>query len=317
MKTITIQEYLLTYQDALVIDVRSPSEYSHARIPGAKSIPLFTDEERKVVGTTYKQVSRQDAIKIGLDYFGPKMRGFVEEIENTLKGDNQKPILVHCWRGGMRSDAVSWLLDLYGFNILKLDGGYKAFRGWVLNTFEQSYDFEIVAGRTGSGKTRFLHSKRQEGGAVIDLEGIASHKGSAFGHINMPIQPSQEYFENQLAVELYNLRRSKIWIEDESARIGQVSIPRKIYNQMQLANSFHLEIDMEERLKNIMSEYGDLPITELKASIGRIRKRLGGLECQNALAFLDVGEVESCFKILMKYYDKWYDRSMAVRDSID
>lgn len=314
MRTINIDEYISTYQDALVIDVRSPSEYSHARIPGAKSMPLFTDEERKVVGTTYKQVSRQDAIKIGLDYFGPKMRGFLEEIENILGHDNQKPILVHCWRGGMRSGAVAWLFDLYGFNILKLDGGYKAFRGWVLNTFEQSYDFKVVAGRTGSGKTKFLLSKREEGEAVIDLESIASHKGSAFGHINMPVQPSQEYFENQLAFELYNLRRSKIWIEDESARIGQVSIPRKIYDQMQLADSVHLEIDMEERLKNIMEEYGELPMQELKDAVSRIRKRLGGLECQNALAFLDVGDVASCFKILVKYYDKWYDRSMAARN---
>ena len=317
MQNISVEEYIVKYQHALVIDVRSPSEYAHACIPCAISLPLFTDDERKVVGTTYKQVSRQDAIKIGLDYFGPKMRGFVEEIENTLRSDIQKPIVVHCWRGGMRSGAVSWLLDLYGFNILKLDGGYKAFRGWVLSQFEVPYQFKLVTGRTGCGKTKYLHEVKKKGEAMIDLEDLASHKGSAFGHINMPTQPSQEHFENLLAMELSHHRDKEIWIEDESLRIGQVAIPRKIYDQMQAAESIHLEIDIDTRIQNIMQEYGNLPLTELKAAVVRIKKRLGGLECQNAIAFLDNGEIESSFRILMKYYDKWYDRSMEIRTATE
>ena len=165
VQKIHIEEFLLLAKEHPVLDVRSPGEYAHAHIPGALSFPLFSDEERKVVGTTYKQQSREDAIKVGLEYFGPEMRGMVERAESILAQHNKKrkaknkTLLVHCWRGGMRSGAVAWLLDLYGFEVYVLSGGYKVFRRWVLAQFERDFKFMMLGGYTGSGKTGMTDSR--------------------------------------------------------------------------------------------------------------------------------------------------------------
>lgn len=207
-----------------------------------------------MVGTAYKQESREKAIKLGLDFFGPKMRGMVEEVETLLRsrqGAGNDPggepssinncIYVYCWRGGMRSGAVSWLLGLYGFRVYTLAGGYKAFRHLALKTFAEPFELRILGGYTGSGKTALLEELEKKGETVIDLEKIACHKGSAFGNIKMPAQPSQEMFENILAEELRKKaspgpdrdtsgspsagRRLPLWLEDESQRIGNLNIP--------------------------------------------------------------------------------------------
>ena len=219
IQKITIEEFLILAGKHPVFDVRSPGEYNHAHIPAAFSLPLFSDEERKQVGTAYKQQSREAAIKIGLDYFGVKMRKMVEEaeklivngyslIENKQQTSNEQRtmnniVLVHCWRGGMRSAAVAWLLDLYGFKVYTLVGGYKAYRKWVLAQFEKNYNFNIIGGYTGSGKTLLLHELFKQNKTVIDLEALANHKGSAFGALGEKPQPKQEMFENMLAESLF------------------------------------------------------------------------------------------------------------------
>ena len=145
---LSITEYLKLSKDHPVLDVRSPGEFSHAHIPGAYSLPLFSDEERKVVGTAYKQENREKAIKIGLSYFGNKMVSMIEEVEKLIadrKHSNiSRSVLVHCWRGGMRSAGVAWLLDLYGFTVYTLSGGYKAYRNWVLKQFEGTYNIYVL-----------------------------------------------------------------------------------------------------------------------------------------------------------------------------
>src|SRR5450432_116198 len=171
IQRIPIDQFLSLSKDHPVFDVRSPAEFLHAHIPSAYNLPLFNDEERKIVGTTYKQQSRQQAIKTGLDYFGVKMRGMIEKAEEIIAGfrlpvtgtnmDREQPVttktvLVHCWRGGMRSAALAWLLDLYGYKVYTLAGGYKAFRNRVLRQFEEQYNFKILGGYTGSGKTGLL-----------------------------------------------------------------------------------------------------------------------------------------------------------------
>ncbi|GAA4337936.1 hypothetical protein GCM10023184_34030 [Flaviaesturariibacter amylovorans] len=201
----SVTRFLELLPGALLLDVRSPSEYAHAQLPGALSLPLFSDAERAQVGTAYKQVSREAAIKIGLDHFGPKMRAMIETVERTARARDlgeKPPICVYCWRGGMRSGAVAWLLDLYGFDVHVLDGGYKSFRNYVLETFTLPLPLRILGGYTGSGKTELLHELKTLGETVIDLEGLACHKGSAFGNIDMPPQPTQEQFENLLALEI-------------------------------------------------------------------------------------------------------------------
>ena len=200
---ITVGEFIKIPRGSfLLLDVRSPSEFAHAHIPSAHNLPLFIDEERKVVGTAYKQQSREQAIKIGLTYFGTKMNLMLEEVEqliaaNKLPQNNNKniTIVVHCWRGGMRSAGVAWLLDLYGYRVYTIVGGYKAFRNWALHQFTSVYKFKVIAGYTGTGKTELLHSLKQQGETIIDLEGLAKHKGSSFGNLLEVELPTQEMFE--------------------------------------------------------------------------------------------------------------------------
>ena len=332
IQKIQIEEFLALAQTNLVLDVRSPCEYTHAHIPNAISFPLFSDEERKIVGTAYKQKSREEAIKIGLDFFGVKMRKMVEEAEllagshkpvvstndSKLSATGSKTVLVHCWRGGMRSAGVAWLLDLYGFKVFTLIGGYKVFRNWALEQFEKKYSLKIAGGYTGSGKTYILHElKKTE--TVIDLEGLAHHKGSAFGNIGMPKQPSQEQFENKLAIELKLAHETQkpIWLEDESQRIGEVNIPINFWKQMRQNPLYFLDIPFEERLKHIVQEYGSLDKERMLNAIDRIKKRLGPLETKEAAAALVEDRTADCFRILLTYYDKWYFKAMYNREGLN
>lgn len=310
IQKLAIDDFLQLAQQHIVIDVRSPSEYSHAHIPGAYSLPLFTDEERKVVGTAYKQQSREDAIKIGLDYYGPKMRTMVEQAEAWLQDEKDKTILVHCWRGGMRSAGVAWLLDLYGFRVFTLAGGYKAFRNKVLAQFAVPYTFNIIGGYTGSGKTEVLH---KTGKHIIDLEAIAGHRGSAFGAIEGVEQPSQEMFENKLALALMQYEDKSIWLEDESQRVGNVNIPHALWKQMRHAQVYFLEVPFEERLKYIVKGYGNKNKEMLINAIMRIQKRLGPLETKTAINHLLEDNYTESFAILLKYYDKQYNKALQER----
>jgi tRNA 2-selenouridine synthase len=326
---ISPETFLQKQQFAPVLDVRSPSEFTHAHIPGAFSFPLFTDSERALVGTSYKQQSRESAIKIGLDFFGLKMRRMVEEAENIIsqtgnyQTESGKPaILVHCWRGGMRSAGVAWLLDLYGFEVYTLEGGYKRFRNWVLAQFEKEYPVRLLGGYTGSGKTDVLNALHQKGELVLDLEKIARHKGSAFGNLGMPAQPTQEQFENELATSLYLLMQKnnsdkEIWVEDESQRIGDVNIPIVFWKNMRKRKIAFLDISLEERLNYLVREYGKHEKERLVNAIIRIKKRLGGLETKEAVNALIEDRTADCFRILLHYYDKWYIKGLNNRDNLD
>jgi tRNA 2-selenouridine synthase len=335
IQRVSITEFLSLAENFPVLDVRSPGEFAHAHIPGAHSLPLFTDEERKVVGTAYKQQSKQVAVKIGLKYFGVKMVEMVETVEKLIKElqlktkKNEAPsnefqastVLVHCWRGGMRSAGVAWLLDLYGFKVYTLAGGYKGYRNWVLEQFEKAYSMHILGGYTGSGKTEVLKALQKRGYTVIDLEGIAHHKGSAFGAMGLPPQPSQEQFENILAGELvHGLAKSTsdesfdfqrtIWLEDESQRIGMVNIPSVLFQQMRKKKVYFLEIPFESRLDYITKHYGKFEKAELVNAVIRIKKRLGGLETKTAMNFLLEDDTKEAFRVLLQYYDKLYGKNL-------
>lgn len=319
IRKLDIAQFLLLAQQHPVLDVRSPGEFAHAAIPGAHSLPLFTDEERKVVGTAYKQQSREQAIKIGLDYFGPKMRPMVETVEALLQHRPDKTVLVHCWRGGMRSAGVAWLLDLYGFKVCTLEGGYKAFRNYLIAQFKKEWPMAIIGGYTGSGKTTLLQKLGRLGEAVIDLEALAAHKGSSFGHLGQPPQPSQEMFENLLGMALLQLDRNQpgktIWLEDESLRIGTLLIPNDFYKQMRRARCYFLEIPFAERLQYILKDYGKADRENLVHAVLRIQKRLGGLETKTAVNCLIENDLQGAFEILLKYYDKWYLKGLYNRDA--
>ncbi len=337
---VNIEEFMALSKAHPVLDVRSPGEFLHAHIPGAVSLPLFTDEERKVVGTAYKQESKQKAIKLGLEYYGVKMVKMVEEVEKIVASwqlpvaSKQKElpaatancVLVHCWRGGMRSAGVAWLLDLYGYKVYTLAGGYKAYRKWVLLQFEKEYPIRILGGFTGSGKTEALHALAKKELPVIDLEHLAHHKGSAFGSMGQPKQPSQEMFENVLAGELKSVDDKwkitaktdavpYLWLEDESQRIGEVNIPTVFFSQMRKKQVFFLNIPFEERLNFIVEQYGKFEKEKLVNAIIRIKKKLGGLETKNAINFLIEDNIKECFDILLTYYDKFYLKSLQNREN--
>lgn len=322
IKRIPIQDFIPLAHNHLVLDVRSPSEYAQAHFPSAFSLPLFSDEERKQVGTSYKQESRKNAIKIGLDFFGGKMKAIVEEVEQHLKEKKDHTVLVYCWRGGMRSGAIAWLLDLYGFKVYVLEGGYKTFRNWVIDTYSAPYSMRILSGYTGSGKTEILHALTPLGEAIIDLEQIAGHKGSAFGGLGLPAQESSEQFENKLSLKLYELsqsplRNNTIWLESESSRIGNVNLPHQFFNQMKAAPRLHIEIPFEARLDYVATGYGGFSTDLLIEAVQRIQKRLGGLETKNTIAFLEQNDVKNAFQYLLLYYDRFYDKSKSMFENAD
>jgi tRNA 2-selenouridine synthase len=333
---IEINRFIEMAQYYPVLDVRSPSEYNHAHIPGAHSLPLFTDDQRRIVGTSYKQQSRKHAIKIGLDFFGPNMRGMVEEVEKIVaerksakNGETEHAtILVHCWRGGMRSAAVAWLLDLYGFKVYTLAGGYKKFRHFVLDKLKENFPLTVLGGYTGSGKSKILEELKKKGEIVVDLESLANHKGSAFGAHGQPPQPSQEMFENLLAVELWRsmnkIRENensgkpyRIWIEDESQRIGLINLPQEFWLSLRRSPVFFIDIPFEERLNYIVKEYGWIETEKMVNAIIRIKKRLGGLETKTAVNCLLEGNIPGSFEVLLKYYDKHYKKGLNNRDDLD
>lgn len=327
VERISIETYLAKHRACLTLDVRSPGEYAHAHIPGARSLPLFSDAERAEIGTAYKRQSQPVAIKIGLRHFGPKLVPMVEQVEQWQRESGWRsglpaeapPLVVHCWRGGMRSAGVAWLLDLYGFRVMTIAGGYKAYRGWALQQMERPYPFAVIGGPTGSGKTEVLQELSRMGHAVLDLEGLASHKGSAFGNIGMPPQPSQEMFENLLAWRLHELMQDAqvapgekpVWVEDESRRIGDVNLSPVLYRHLRSSPLYLMDVPFEERLRHILKGYGKGEIERFVNAIIRIRKRLGGLEAKTAINHLLEGDMAEGFRVLLQYYDKWYAKGMT------
>lgn len=330
IESLHIEEFLKRSQGRLLLDVRSPGEYDHAHIPHARSLPLFTNDQRAIIGTAYKQQSREIAVNHGLDFFATHMKQMVAEFRTILEAQpapSDSEVFIHCWRGGMRSETVAWLLNLYGYKVYVLKGGYKSFRRWALQQFERKFAFSILGGYTGSGKTEVLEKLKEMGERVIDLEALASHKGSAFGSLGLPPQPSQEMFENMLAMALSanqfsNAQEDKtsdscrIWLEDESRHIGRIGIPSAVWALARESPLYFMEIPAEERLEFIIRQYGKFDKELLKESILHIQKRLGGLEAKNAVRFLEQGDIKSCFRILLAYYDKQYQHSLENRDEI-
>ena len=296
-----------------MIDVRSPGEFDRGHIPGARNLPLFTDEERAIVGTLYKQQGRDAAVLEGLRIVGPKLATIVEQAR-SLSPDGR--IRVHCWRGGERSGSVAWLLDKSGFaEVVTLKGGYKSFRNQVLASFAAPLDLRVLGGYTGTGKTETLHHLRAQGEQVIDLEGLANHKGSTYGAIGEAPQPTTEHFENLLwtATRACDAQRP-IWVEDESQMIGRVKLPDQFFANMRDALLFFAEMPVEERAARLVSDYGKYPKEQLAEATKRIEKRLGPQHCKAALAALDADDLFTVAVITLGYYDKTYLRGASLRD---
>ena len=293
----------------MVIDVRSPAEFDRGHLPGAVNMPLFNNEERAVVGTLYKQNGRAEALERGLGFVGPKMEGFVAHVRNERKG---RPLLIYCWRGGMRSSSFGWLMRTAGFPTAVVPGGYKAWRNEVHRILQQPFEFTILAGNTGSGKTQVLQELAALGHQTVCLETLANHRGSAFGSIGLGEQPTTETFENTLAQALHaSYPEQPIWLEDESISIGKVFLPQAFYARMQQANTVFLDVPFENRLTRLVDLYGSLPFDDLKEAFARLQKRMGGQHVKAALEFLEAGDIREAARMALIYYDKAYTHSFA------
>lgn len=313
IRRITFDELRQMPEPAPIADVRAPAEYIQGHLPGAFPLPLFTDEERARVGTTYKQKGREAAVLLGFEITGPKWAGYIEQ---AMRIAPQKKIVLHCWRGGMRSAAMAWALDLYGFEVYLLLGGYKAFRHWVLRHWDKEYNLMVVGGMTGSGKTRILRQLGLLGEQVIDLEDLAQHQGSSYGSVNRLVQPTQEQFENDLATALARLDpEKKIWIEDESQNIGKRLIPKPLWAQLRNSPLLDVRVPLEQRVDALVGEYGSLDKDFLVECTERIHKRLGPEQTTHAIAAIREHRMAEFIRIVLVYYDKTYRKGLSCRDS--
>ncbi len=297
-----------------IIDVRSPGEYDRGHIPNSINIPLFSNDERAQVGTIYKQQSKEAAIKKGYDFVEPNLDKFISQ--SSKVAPNGK-VIIHCWRGGMRSRSFAKHLSNNGFSDVRvIVGGYKTFRNLVLDSLASPFHLKVIGGYTGSGKTHILYELKKQGNQIIDLEKLANHKGSAFGGIGLGKQSTVEQFENNLYGELNKLNLNEpVYIEDESQNIGKIKIPTQFFKQIRSAKLYFIEIPREERAKHLVTEYARCDKELLAESIQNISKRLGGLNTQESLKFLEDENYYEVALISLHYYDKYYLKGMNARKS--
>jgi tRNA 2-selenouridine synthase len=299
-----ITEFLRLAEEIPVADVRSPSEFNTGHIPGAFNIPLFDDAERAEVGTRYKKEGRLKAVIEGIRLSGPSM---YSKLEQALRISVDGRLLVHCWRGGMRSEAMAWLFSLGDIDTEILDGGYKSYRHYLLRSLSENRKMIILGGLTGSGKTRILDHLAKSGMNIIDLEGIANHKGSAFGALGQPPQPTSEHFSNLLFEQWKKVDRNKaVWLEDESRNIGSVFMHEPFYLNMQKNPTIVLIMDVATRLPRLLEEYSCHSPEDLTASVLKISKRLGGEKTKEAIEAVQKSDFAKAIEISLQYYDRAY-----------
>jgi len=285
----------------ILIDVRSPKEYAKDHVPGAINLPLFTDEERHIVGLLYKQQGRDEAIIKGSKFYGDKVPSFLK----TMQQYKDKQIVVYCWRGGMRSETIASLFASVGYNVKKLQGGYKAYRAWVRKRFDDlQVECHVVHGLTGVGKTEKLQELN-----FLDLEACAGHKGSKFGHIGM--QPvTQKMFESRLLQHM----KPTIIVEGESRRIGDLFIPEPLWNAMKKGKHYTLTAPLQERVDRIMRDYG-AHINELINVTKTLRQPLSKKRITEICELFTTDPKQAITILLTEYYDVKYNT--GVHDEYD
>lgn len=308
----SIVEVFALQEHIPLIDVRAPIEFGQGHIPNAINLPILDNENRKLVGTCYKQNGHEAAVILGYKLVGPQ---FYLLVKQAYKLFPNKKIIINCYRGGLRSRIMANLLSTAGFEVYLLQGGYKKFRHWVLSTLNEPYQFNVLGGYTGSGKTVILKELAAKNIQVLDLEGLANHRGSAFGNLGMPEQPTNEMFENLIAVQLQKFDTKKtIWVEDESSLIGRCKVPKPIHERIRNSTLYFLEIDLEKRIENIVNEYGQFDKAILQQATQKLYKRLGDLRTREAIQLLDENNLSDWAKAMLIYYDKTYLFGVSKRE---
>ncbi len=309
METVKAEPFLRS--SALLIDVRSPGEFRQGHIPGAYNLPLFSDQERAQVGTVYRQQGREEALLVGLEQVGPKLALFVRELRPLTLDRRLK---IYCARGGMRSASVGWLLELAGFTVEVLEQGYKGYRKAVVESFSEPQSMMILSGKTGSGKTELLRLLADQGEQALDLEGLAHHRGSAFGGVEQPQDFSNEQFWNNLHQEWTRLdRRRRVWLEDEARNLGRVVVPPPLFAQMRESPVIFLEVPLEARLELSLREYGVYDKSILGEGLAKISRRLGPTLYRECLIALDEDRLQQVARVCLDYYDRCYLHKLRQR----
>ncbi|MCP1125725.1 tRNA 2-selenouridine(34) synthase MnmH [Bacillus sp. 3103sda1] len=308
---ITIDELLALHdkKELVLVDVRSPSEYKDATIPGSLNIPLFNNEERAEIGTIYKQVSFQAAKERGLEIVSAKLPAFVKEFGQI---DAQKAVF--CWRGGMRSRTTATVLDLMGIQVYRLQGGVRAYRKWVVETLdhlELKQETYVLNGYTGSGKTTILRRLRKEGYPILDLEGMANHRGSIFGQIGLEPH-NQKTFESLLVQEALHLQQAPyMLVEAESKRVGKVMIPDCIFERKEQGIQLFIDMPVEERVRHILEDYCPWEHQEeCIEAFRKIKRRIHTPVATKINNDLQSGNFDSAVQLLLEhYYDPLYEHT--------
>lgn len=287
-----------------ILDVRSPDEHAQGHIPDAISFPLFSNDERAQVGTCYKHQGHDAAVELGLEFVGPKLASFVQQAKELAPN---RIVRLHCWRGGLRSGSMAWLLKTAGFQVTLLDRGYKGFRQWVRAEFATPKPILTLGGMTGTGKTLILHALSQLGEQVLDLERWANHRGSSYGSLGLPPQPTTEQFENLVAMQWSQFGTQKpVWIEAESRMVGTCRVPNELFSQMLAAPVLQVERSRSERIQFLLEEYGTADRHELIAATQRLQKRLGNERMQAAVQLIQEANLAAAIEVVLDYYDRAY-----------
>lgn len=314
--THTQQPWTETYSE--IIDVRSPSEFAQDHILGAINLPVLNDAERAEVGTIYKQISPFSARKIGAALVSKNISQHLSQHFAT-KEKNYHP-LVYCWRGGQRSNSLALVLTQIGWRVTLLEGGYKTYRAYVRHQMEnlpQKFTYQVLCGFTGSGKTHILHQLRQHGAQVLDLEGLANHRGSLLGEEwgDKPSpQPSQKYFESLLLRQLQSFNpHQPVWVESESMKIGQIYLPQSLWEKMKQANCIEIQLPVTARVQFLLQEYPHLVTYPniLKAKLERLKSHYGWEKLSMWYQLIDAGKWELLVQDMLQFhYDPTYLRSI-------
>ena len=307
MQILIAEEFMKYGRTLPIVDVRSPFEFAEGHIPNAINIPIFNDDERAVVGIIFKNKGRLPAIEKGLEIVGPKMASFVRQAKAiALTGQ----LAIYCWRGGMRSESMAWLFERVDIKCALLAGGYKSYRNFLLEKVGDIPNLIVIEGYTGSGKTEILRSLREMDEQIIDLEGLANHRGSVFGGIGQEVQPTTQQFQNHLFNEILKLDLSKrVWVEGESKTVGRVFLPDPFWEVMNITQNIEIQVPRSDRVERLVLEYGTLPNDLMQNAISHIVQRLGDLRTKEILQDYSEKNLTVVADKLLDYYDKTYQFS--------
>lgn len=303
-------EDLYLLEDKVLVDIRSPLEYEEFHIPGAVNVPIFEDEEKRLIGIVYKGEGVEKARELGYEIAWKKFEKLVQTFKE-LK-EKHRHVVVYCWRGGLRSQELCKVLNSVGIEVFRLEGGYRAYREFILKDMQRLIEdkkFIVLTGKTGVGKTRLLRRLKKEGYPAIDLEELAKDRGSVFGKVGIDKKVSQKQFDALLYEELRKLKGEYLFVEDESRLIGKVHLQEAFWQKKEKGLFVEIEASYEVRLKNLIEDYASFEgwHAEFKKSLNKIRKYLGEENYKRALQMLEEGKVEElAFFLMTHYYDRIY-----------